>query len=195
MVPPNENNVRDAIRKFDEESVIIERALQELFRQYPTNDSEAHVLLKVVALNGLYRTNILAVEDVARHIYQQAEEVDSALKTGSPGIVDKIAKVTIAATQKERHNWSFATKYCSWHNPGAYPIWDSRVCRYLTSLKDTPFAQPDRWERYAEFVALMASFREHYRLDSFGFKDIDKFLWIYGAQDPPHTAATAGAQI
>jgi hypothetical protein len=28
----------------------------------------------------------------------------------------------------------------------------------------------------------MAAFRERYRLDSFGYKEIDKFLWIHGTE-------------
>ena len=38
------------------------------------------------------------------------------LATGSPEIVDKIARVTLSINGKVRNNYSFATKYCSWHN-------------------------------------------------------------------------------
>jgi hypothetical protein len=39
----------------------------------------------------------------------------------------------------------------------------------------------------------MSAFRKYYRSDSFGFKQIDKFLWTHGAE--PDAAASAGAQI
>ena len=118
-----------------------------------------------------------------------AANVCAALAQGSPRIVDEIARFLLDKTG--RKFYAFASKYCSWHNPGAYPIWDSNVCRYLSCLKDTPFAKPDYWERYAQFVSLMAHFREHYKLDAFGFKEIDKFLWIQGAE----TASKAAGQI
>jgi hypothetical protein len=63
--------------------------------------------------------------DVALHIHRNAQYVDSALAAGSPEIFDKIARVTIRG--KEHNFFSFATKYCSWHYPEVYPIWDSRV--------------------------------------------------------------------
>ena len=183
-IVPNPGLVRDACRQFDEENAVVERALAELFRQYPTNDDEAHVLLKVVALNRLYSAGILAVMDVARHIYQQAQEVDGALKADppSPEAVDQIAQVTILATGKQRKFWSFATKYCSWHRPESYPIWDSRVARYLRSLKGSPFIRPDNWTHYREFAVLMNRFRDFYNLSSFTFKEIDKFLFLSGEE-------------
>ena len=181
-IVPNQSLVRAACKRFDEENAVVEQALAELFRQYPTNDNEAHVLLKVVALNRLYSTNILAVHDVARHIYQHAQEVDDALRVGSPEVVDLIANVTISATGKRRKCWVFATKYCNWHHPESYPIWDSRVCRYLRSLKGSPFTRPDDWTGYREFVDLMNQFRDFYNLGSFTFKNIDKFLYQYGAE-------------
>lgn len=179
-VLPSEERVREACQEFDEEYATTEHALRDLFHQYPTNDNEAHVLLKVVTLNTLYSTNILAVHDVAHHIHSQ--DVDSDLRVGAPDIVDRIAKVTITTTGKERNNWSFATKYCSWHNPASYPIWDSRVQRYLRSLKGTPFEHPDNWTHYREFVNLMASFRASYGLSKFTFREIDKFLYLHGGE-------------
>ena len=35
---------------------------------------------------------------------------------------------------------------------------------------------------YPEFYGLMTRFRDHYGLRSFTFKDIDKFLWLYGGE-------------
>jgi len=183
-VLPTEENVRRACKQFDDDNRIVEEALKDLFTQYPRNKDHPHVLLKVVALNRLYSTGILAVHDVARHIHERAQEIDSGLAVGSPEIVDKITAVPITATGEVRHFWSFATKYCSWHNPKAYPIWDSRVERYLRSLNGTAFTHPDRWNHYREFRDLMALFREHYRLAAFTFKEIDEFLWSYGGEDP-----------
>lgn len=93
-------------------------ALSVLVRHFPRNVELPHVLLKVVALNKLYSTNILDVETVARPI--TGLRIDAPLSGGSSQAVDLIASVRIAG--KVRYNLSFATKYCSWHNPTAYPI-------------------------------------------------------------------------
>ncbi len=192
-VLPTEELVRSACREYADD--IADQALTELFSQFPRNDSHAHVLLKVVALNRLYSAGVLAVYDVALHIYQHAAEIDAALKIGAPDIVDRIVSgthVILRRTGKEIHFWSFATKYCSWHNPTSYPIWDARVCRYLSSLKKTEYAEfsrPDLWERYADFKNLMNRFRTQAKLESFTFKEIDHFLWKYG-EKPKRTERT-----
>lgn len=182
---PTVESVKTACQAFDDANPTAEQALTELFNQYHSNQNRPHVLLKVVTLNRLYSTNVFAVYDVADHICQHGQEIDAALAVGAPEIVDTIAAVTIAATGKARVFWSFATKYCSWHNQASYPIWDSRVDRYLRSPEVAEFSRslgrsPYRWEHYGEFVAAMAAFRDFYGLGSCSFKEIDKFLWWYG---------------
>lgn len=187
---PNEELVRAACKEYEGE--IADLALSELFTQYPGNKSYSHVLLKVVTLNRLYSTSIYAVYDAATHIHERAEKIDSALAAGSPEIVDTIAALTLSATGKKRHVYSFASKYCSWHRQDKYPIWDSRVRRYLSALrrqlKNTHDAgllgsNPDLWTLYPEFVELITRLQRRYQLEAFSFKDIDKFLWKHG-RDP-----------
>jgi len=183
---PTADCVLAAGNKFERENALTERALTELFGQFPRNDNNAHILLKVVAVNSLYYTQILAVHDVARHIYEHGKDIDSALSAGSPEIVDTIAAVTIAATGKERRNYSFASKYCSWPKPELYPIWDSRVRAYLIWLRQRPSGSflvknPDNWEHYREFLEMVTKLREVYGLGAgLGFKQIDKFLYAEG---------------
>jgi hypothetical protein len=90
--------VRAACEDFDRDNPVIEPALKELFSQYPYNNDIRHVLLKVVALNALYSTQIPIYSqkipnalDVAQHIYQKALDIDSALAAGLPGIIETIA--------------------------------------------------------------------------------------------------------
>jgi hypothetical protein len=182
---PTTDRVLAACDEFDRQNGILEQALEDLFRQYPHNVNNPHVLLKVAALNALYYTRILAVQDIARHIYERGRDVDSALALGSPEIVDTIARVTISATGLTRWNYSFATKYCSWHNQQSYPIWDSRVKAYLTWLRHQPSGSfisrsPDSWRHYREFVDMVKSLCHVYNLDRLSFKQIDKFLYTEG---------------
>ena len=136
--------------------------LKELFNQYPGNRDLRHVLWKAVTLNSLYSTQIPIhseerpnIVDVARHIHKNAEKIDSALAAGLPEVVEKIACISVQG-KKDRINFSFATKYCSWHRPEAYLIYDSNVQRYLERLqKHSDFAngfnvRADHWT-YAQF--------------------------------------------
>jgi hypothetical protein len=194
---PTVDLVTAACGRFDRENEIIERALKELFDQFPGNSDLSHVLLKVVALNRLYSTQILAVVDVAQQIHRNAQAIDSALAAGSSQIVDKIARVTLSVSGKERNNFSFATKYCSWHNPGAYPIWDSRVDKYLWTLQKQDHFAPffktnaDLWD-YPKFREVIIAFRDFYGLGSFTFKETDKFLWSEQGVPAPAGDITGG---
>jgi hypothetical protein len=179
---PTPETVKAACARFDHDNQAAEHALTELFQQYPHNRDLRHVLLKVVAVNSLYHTCIYALDTVARHIHAHAEELDTALAAGSPHIVDKIAKVKV---QGKVHNFfAFATKYCSWHQPDKFPIYDSRVDCYLWALQQQrPFApafmHPHLWD-YPKFHTIAVAFRDAHGLSAFTFKEIDKFLYLQG---------------
>ena len=142
-------------------------------------------MLKVTVVNSLYHTCIFALDAVARHIHTHHEEIDSALHAGSPEIVDKIAKIKVNG--KTHNFFSFASKYASWHNSNAYPIYDSHVDNYLWTLqKQSPFTgflHPELWE-YPKFHRIVTAFRDFHSLNAFTFKDIDKFLYYEGAPPP-----------
>jgi hypothetical protein len=186
---PSTESVRAACERFDRENALAEQTLAELFQQYPRNDDLRHVLLKVVCVNALYNTCIFTLEAVARHIHDHAGEIDALLQEASPSVIDVIAKMNV---QGKKYNfYSFATKYCSWHNPDAYPIYDAHVDQYLWKAQQRqPFAgfqHPDLCN-YARFHDIMQSFRTAYGLEDFSFKDLDKFLYMQW-QRPASTAA------
>src|ERR1035441_10253423 len=97
---PTEQLVSAACEAFDRDNLVTEQALTELFRQYPGNEALHHVFLKVVTLNTLYQTQLRLysetipdLTDVARHIHENAQEIDAAFADGLPEIVDKIANI------------------------------------------------------------------------------------------------------
>jgi hypothetical protein len=107
------------------------------------------------------------------------------LHAGSLAIVDRIAKVLIKG--KQRNNYSFATKYCSWHRPELYPICDSRVDRCLWCLLQRDHFAPllkanVELRDYLKLHVVLTDFQKAYRLGGFAFKEIDKFLWTYGGK-------------
>ena len=176
---PTPDLVASYIRKFDDSQTTVERALSKLFTLFPNNDNPEDVLLKVVALNDLYRTGILATSQVANHIFRL--NIDGEIRAGRPEAVQMIARVQLG--KSTRNNYSFATKYCAWHNPASYPIYDSFVDQMLWGYK-----KQDRFDnfhrqdlcQYDRFTKVMLHFRDYYNLTSFSIKDIDKFLWLAG---------------
>jgi hypothetical protein len=157
-----------------------ERALTALFRAFPHNTQMAEVLVKVAALNELYATNIYAVHDVAKHIYEQG--IDVELPRHSLEVVGKIALITIG--KRQRRNYSFATKYCSFHAPEVYPLYDWYVDAMLWAYRrQDEFAQFQHkalWECYPGYVEILKQFRSYYGLVGLSWREIDKFLWLYG---------------
>ena len=129
---PTPRLVKSYIQRFDREEDGVERARSKLSRLFPKNTVLEDVLLKVVTLNGLYHTGIFATHDVAKHILRL--KIDLLLKEGQSKAIDRIARVRLG--QNTRYNYSFATKYCSWHKQEAYPIYDSRVDEILWSYRN-----------------------------------------------------------
>jgi len=175
--------VQDYINKFDNDSelVAVENALSELFRRYPSNQSLPEILIKVATLNSLYATNIYATVKVANHIL--SKNIDAKLQQKAPELVDEIALVTIG--NKTRRNYSFASKYCHWHQPEEYLIYDSYVERILWSHQNQEsFMRFRRSELqiYPRYKEIIDGFRAHYELRQFSFRELDKFLWLYGKE-------------
>ncbi len=150
-----------------------------MFGKYPDNHALRDVLIKATALNSLYSTNIYAIVRTAQNIVCQ--NIDADLRSGSLEVVDKIARVEVPG--KTRNNYSFASKYCHWHQPEMYPIYDSYVDKLLWAyhvqrqFENFKLVDLRNYSRYKEIVE---SFRKCYSLTQFGLKDLDKFLWGYG---------------
>jgi hypothetical protein len=181
---PTVELVRARCNEFDKEpsTRLAEDALRQLWARFPRNTETSHVLLKALALNKLYSTRVrdIDVETLARHI--AALGIDPLLDEGSPRTV-----ALITQCNNLRNYYSFATKYCSWHNPDAYPIYDTRVDECLWSYKKQDghqdgypkFHRQDLFE-YPTLREVVTQFRNFYKLGSFNFKAIDKFLWLQG---------------
>ena len=175
-------DVNKRIEQFDKENGPIEWLLTQLFRQFRSNTDLSEVLLKTKVLNLLYSTRIGDVNTVASHIVGLGG-IDALLSAGSPDAVGLIANVQI----KHRNFcfYSFATKYCSWHNPAAYPIYDKHVdtCLWFYKKQDpsATFLHQELWN-YSIFLKVVSAFRNSYGLDSFTFKQLDKFLFYHGEE-------------
>ena len=182
---PTADLVREYIRKFDDDSnaAAADEAIGLLFKSYPRNEEYTHVLLKAIAINSLYAAKVMAIVSLAKHITKRA--IDKRLVNGDPNLVHDIACLELANGKKKRF-YSFATKYCHWHNPESYPLYDQYVDwiirRYNKEYRFGEKFTAEELKHYERLKAIIEKFREHFGLRDFSFKEIDKFLWRYGKE-------------
>lgn len=156
-----------------------ESALNKLFMELcKTNDCLDDVLIKCSTLNDFYSTNIFDVQTIAEHILN-INNIDARLQQGDCSLVDEIAHVTING--KERNFYSFATKYCSHHQPEKFAIYDSYVEKVLMTMnKREPYTNEKSLKDYEAFISVIRSFQHHFGLTQYNLKELDKYLWQLG---------------
>ena len=176
-------NLWDSLENY----VLQENSLNKLFYDtYPNNTDINDILIKVSALNDFYSTNIFSVFSVANHILSL--DIDNRLNNKDETLVNDIANVMING--KEKHFYSFATKYSSHHNPIDYPIYDSYVSKVLIyfNRKDhfLDFKKDDL-KIYKKFKEVLVAFKKYYNIDEYNLKDIDRYLWQLGKEYFPNS--------
>jgi hypothetical protein len=183
---PTNNLIDKYIERFndDERYYPADQAIVKLFAAFPYNKKLEDILLKISVINDLYSTNILGTFIMARHI--QKLNIDERLSIGDPDIVHEIATGHNIRTKKNNNEinfYSFATKYCNWHNRDSYAIYDSFVDKVLMGYKRkdnfSAFKKTDLKD-FKAFKRIIHDFVDFYGLTKHNLKEIDKFLWIYG---------------
>ena len=162
--------------------VLQEDSLNKLFiKTYPKNDDINDILIKASSLNDFYSTNIFSIFSMSKHLLNF--NIDYRLKNGDESLVNDIASIEING--RKRNFYSFATKYCSHHNPNKFLIYDSYVEKMLVY-----FNKKDRFfnfkkidlKDYAKFKKVLIEFKKFYNIDEYNLKDIDKYLWLLGKE-------------
>ena len=184
---------KDRIFEFEE----TDRCLDNLFtKTYPLNKNSQEVLVKIYALNSAYFTQIPSpcFPKLARQIID-IENIDEKLRWGAADVVSDMAKTIEYQNGRgaeRRHTpYSFATKYCSFHNPDKYPIFDSNVERALLCYKreypkfaesvDGIWNTNQDLRHYEAFKKVVDSFKECFSLDR-TYREIDKYLYQVGRE-------------
>lgn len=167
------------------------------------NTELSEVLIKVAVLDNFYRTRIPAnnIVPIARHIVEM--KIDDRLHK-TPIDVDLVNEIAYSEKTyktksfktdrvdlhiKINNVYSFATKYCSWHNSN-YPIADSYSKGMLFYInKARPFYKiggikmPSKvsLNNYRVFCEMYKKFRERYfsNTPDISNKVIDTYLWKY----------------
>lgn len=177
---PTINYIEELVGRYWEDYFsVTDSGLSKLFKLLPRNDDLSEVLIKVIVLNKLYNTNILNLNRVAEHI--AALSIDKALSAGRIDVVQKIA--TVKFGRKKRHFYSFATKYCSWHFPEHFFIYDSFVDYVLWEYKNKfHFMDFFRYEmkEYESYHKTLTNLITFFGLEGISKKKLDEFLWLKG---------------
>lgn len=170
------------MKAWDEQEnyVLQENALDKLFFvTYPNNTDINDILIKASSLNDFYSTNIFSIFAVAKHICSL--DIDKRLRSGDLSLVDDIADITIGG--KPKRFYSFASKYCSHHEPTRFPIYDYYVERVLIHFRKVDrfcdFKDEDL-KKYPQFMAILDAFQQYYGLSEYNKKDLDRYLWQLG---------------
>lgn len=167
----------------DQKVSVQEQALEQLFtKTYPKNDDLLEITIKVSALNTLYSTQLhkylFAVVDHLKNL-----SIDERLQAGDISLINDIIQTPLSNGKLYRC-YSFATKYCSFHRPDVYPIYDSYVDKVLVYLQDRDkFAEGMAMDNknYESYNNAILAFRKYYKLEEYSLKQIDKYLWHLGS--------------
>jgi hypothetical protein len=181
MLPDPKSTIAATIRAFDEdeETKLTESTLTTFLEAFPENRKVEHVQLKVIAINTLYRARMLNKDYQCMSEHIASLKIDDSLREGDPTVV-----ALIWDCKKATKRWySFATKYCSWHNQEAYSLYDGNVeaalLAYMERGDGLTFHKDDIYG-YPRLVGIVKEFRKVYDLDDYSLKKIDKFLWKIG---------------
>ena len=157
-----------------------EKALDKLFMGIcMRNDNIEDILIKCSSLNDFYSTNIFDIHTVAQHILSL--KIDERLVSGDLSLVDEISHVEVNG--KVHTFYSFATKYCSHHNPERYAIYDSNVEKVLVSMNSRDQFMDFKQEElkvYETYMNAIDAFRKRYGLTQYNIKQLDQYLWQLG---------------
>jgi hypothetical protein len=161
---------------------LADRILAQVFSTNQKNDSIEVVLHKAALLNTLYRTNIFSIYQMAGHLLKQ--RLDSSIERGDRQAVALIRLGHgIKKNRKELDFYSFATKYCHWHQPTLFPMYDRYVTvalqRLNRKLQFMATFSNDDLRNYPTFLAAVNECRAQLKLD-WGYKRFDQALWISG---------------
>lgn len=163
-----------------------EETLDRLFRETLKENKDIHdILVKCSTLNGLASTVIYEVQYVAERILKL--NIDNRLEQGDLSLVKDIASRK-GDPALPKTLYSFASKYCSYHQPDKYSIYDRYVALVLTELQDTDgysdFKRAEDLKDYNCYMKALEDFRKYYGFPEkeYSKKAIDKYLWLFGKE-------------
>lgn len=155
---------------------VTDSALKQLRTALPGFDQGA-CLVKSVAVNTLYGTQILAIVPMALYVEECLRGL--TLETVGPELVEKLASRTARDGLKQKRFTSFAAKFCHFFiDEERFPIYDE-AARVVVKLHLGMTALTDPDHPYLAFCKNLSRLRTEARISGPG-RDLDKYLWITG---------------
>lgn len=156
---------------------VTDRALLQLQERFPGFGLEA-CLLKVVAVNALYATNVLALMRMAEHVTSIMAATD--LAAGGPELVEQIMALPRRdGLPPNRAFASFASKFAHFFiDPERFPVYDRYAAKTLGfHLRGRHCCRTGG--RYERFIADLGTLEKQAGL-SCSYRDLDHYLWLTG---------------
>ncbi len=167
-----------------------DEVLTRAFADNQENTDRSGVLTKVTLLNALYRTSIYDIYGIARHIISIGKSLDEQLARGDHDAIDAIrrghgirSKKQNGRRRKEFDFYSFATKYCHWHRPDHYPIYDWYAEVALRAVEKATVGKAVATRSLRQFDRLVNAttiIPRSIKFKTRNFKRLDESLWIAG---------------
>ena len=149
---------------------ITDKALYSLRVRFSEFDIEA-ALLKVVAVNQLYGTNIYAVTRMAQHI---TKIMPLAGELEASDLVEQLASLS------GRKHRSFASKFAHFFiDMERFPIYDSFAVKMVAYHLGKHGQAHDTKYPYKAFIENINRLKKHAHL-SCTSKELDRYLWLAG---------------
>ena len=181
---PTKKLAYEYIAKWKKDLILVRNneALDKLFKKiYPNNTDIKEVLTKVLPLNSLFSARVRDkdIQKVAETI-ASFPNIDTRLKKGDLTLVNDLCNAFEKAGLLRYQ--SFASKYCAFHNPQAFPPYDHFVrnvlqqyCRQgvLKSIRITAL------DDYDVYVSALQQIKTNYEI-SCDFRELDHWLWLMG---------------
>lgn len=156
---------------------LAEAALERLAQSVPGFSAEA-CLLKTVAVNAIYGTQLLATVRMAKY----TENLLGKHHTDAigPEMVERIASLPALDGGKPRRSVSFASKFCHFFiNPERFPIYDDAAREAVKLHLGARACQANKARPYLAFCANLDRLRDMAHLQC-GTKELDRYLWLTG---------------
>lgn len=167
--------------------------ITDCFKAFPHNTDLNVVAMKIGLIDITNSTNIsrhkshISVVDLAKAIIS-IQNIDNRIKNGDPSLVNEIAK-----TNGSINLFSFASKYCCYHNRNLYnrddySIYDSVLSNYLPLyFNDITKNKIEKWRNTFDYKSyndyISAKLDELNITTDFRKRKFDHFVWYLNRND------------
>ncbi len=160
-----------------------------LFERFPRNSEMVTTWWKVAVLDSLYATQLRftgGTEDVARWIVAHSGELDPLMDRGNLEAERRIEAGPLGPDSgRGTRLYSFASKFCHFSKPLAYPIWDSRSHNSVRAIhRIRPFSRGlsalDSEDWYEAWVADVREVMEFIGVKTYREADVPLYRWNGG---------------